>query len=155
MSVFRARARTAVWLRVPLVAAALLALVLAPAPAFAADDDDEDLFSDDFLEEEFAKDEETEKKDGPLLYWGVMVPIDVLMSRPLAVTNTAVGFTFFVPAAAILGIFGSAMSAWEVAVDDVDWYFDPGPIQTAWQICVQDPLDYAWNRPLGQLSSDF
>ena len=153
MSVFRARAGIAVWLRAPLLAVVFLVLALSPAAAVAAEDDD--LFSDDFLEEEFTKDEETEQKDGPLVYWGVMVPIDVLLSRPIAVTNTAVGFGFFVPATAILGIFGAGMSAWEVVIDDVDWYFDPGPIQTAWQICVQDPLEYAWNRPLGQLSSDF
>ena len=153
MSVFRARAGSAVWLRAPLVAVVLLVLALTPAAAVAAEEDD--LFSDDFLEGEFAKDEETEKKDGPLVYWGVMVPIDVLLSRPIAATNTAVGWGFFVPSAAILGISEAFRAAWDVAIDDVDWYFDPGPIQTAWQICVQDPLDYAWNRPLGQLSSDF
>jgi hypothetical protein len=141
------------WRQRFILLAVLLAVALSPSAAIAADDDD-DLFSDDFLEEEIEESEETEKKDGPLLYWGFLVPVDVLASRPLAITNTIIGFGFFAPSAVIL-LGGGAVAGAVDMFGGADWYFDPGPVQTAWQICVQDPLDYAWNRPLGQLSSDF
>ena len=152
MSVFRARGGFAEWLRRLSLPAVLLAIALAPAAA--SSDEGDDLFSDDFLEEESAPVEEPEKKESALVHWGFMVPADILLSRPLALSNTLVGFGFFVPSTAILAIAGGTSASWEVFQGE-DWYFDPGPIQTAWQICVQDPLDYALNRPLGQLSSDF
>lgn len=152
MSVFRARGGFAEWLRRLSLPAVLLAIALAPAAASSAEDDD--LFSDDFLDEDPIAEDEPEKKESALIHWGFMVPADLLLSRPIAITNTLVGFAFFVPSTAILSIAGATSASWEVFQGE-DWYFDPGPIQTAWQICVQDPLDYAVNRPLGQLSSDF
>ena len=151
MSVFRAGRLTDSRRQLALPTA-LLVVALSSSIASSADDDD--LFSDDFLDEEVAEDEKTEEKDGGLLYWGFMVPADVLVNRPLALTNTMIGFGFFAPSAAILLGGGVVSGLWEM-FGGADWYFDPGPVQTAWQICVQDPLDYAWNRPLGQLSSEF
>ena len=82
------------------------------------------------------------------------MPVDLLLSRPIAITDSVVGATFFIAATPILGIFGGGKSLWDLAWGE-GWYFDNGNIQAAMQICIEDPWAYTWSRPLGQLTSEF
>ena len=143
MSAFSTRG----WLRTLPSLVLVLGISLAPATGFAQDDDDDDLFSDDFLDEEAAEEEEES------INW-VNVPIDVLLSRPIAVTDTIVGAAFFLVVSPVLMIGGTA-AAINGYLDGDGWYFDRGNLQAARQICVVDPWDYVVNRPLGQLSSEY
>ena len=147
MRVLRPRHRLLELLAIPIA----LAVALAPTAALAQDDDD--LFSDDFLEEDYVEPEQ-EAADSGLLHWALYVPIDVLLTRPLALNDTVVGGAFFGAAAPILGMAGGVKSIWDYAWGE-GWYYDTGNLQAALQICVQDQWDYLWNRPLGQLTSEY
>jgi len=126
--------------------ALVLAIALAPAAGLAQDDDD-DLFSDDFLDEEV---EEEEAESFPWFNY----PIDILLSRPFAVTDTIVGSAFFLVASPLIMLAGTsgAFVGW---VQGDGWYFDRGNLQGARQICVVDPWDYVVNRSLGPLSREY
>ena len=143
------------WLASSIALALALSLVLDPAAALAQDDDDflsDDYTSDDFLEEVYVEPEVEQEKG--LAYWAFYVPADLLISRPFAVTDTAIGAALFVPSALVLAGTSLLKSTWDVTVGD-GWYYDNGNLAAALQICLQDPADYLWNRPLGQLSSEY
>jgi hypothetical protein len=108
--------------------------------------------ADDFLDEDYAEEEEQQEK-GPL-YWGFYVPADLLLSRPFALNDTAIGFGFFAAATPVIGIGSGLRSSWDYLKGD-GWYFDRGNLQWAWQACVLDPWGYLWKRPLGQLTSEY
>lgn len=110
-----------------------------------------DAAADDFLDEDYEEEKEEERG---FAYWAVNVPIDVLLSRPIALTDTLVGGLFFTVATPFIGLATGSKAVWEY-VKGEGWYYDGGGIQAARQICIDDPWDYAWNRPLGQLSSEF
>ena len=139
------------WMPELLVLPLALAVALAPTTVLAQDDDD--LFSDDFLEEGYVEPEEQAAENG-VLYWAFNVPVDIFLSRPLAINDSVVGGAFFLAATPILGIFGGGKALWDYAWGE-GWYFDNGNLQAALQICVQDPWAYTWNRPLGQLTSEY
>jgi hypothetical protein len=155
-----ARIRSWLCTSTALVLAALLAL--APTVGFAAEDEEDDFlsddygqeedFADDFLEDDYVAPEEEEVKGA--LYWGFYVPFDVLISRPYALTDTIIGGAFLAAAAPLFGGFSAVNSAWDWAWGE-GWYYDQGNLQAAMQICLQEPWEYAWDRPLGQLSSDY
>lgn len=133
----------------------VLALTLAPAASFAEDGDDflsDDYSSDDFLKDDYTEKEEVAKKG--ILHWTFYVPVDILLTRPFALNDTIIGAVFFTAAIPILGLAGGLKSSWDYLVGD-GWYFDRGNMQAALQICIQDPGEYLWNRPLGQLSSGY
>jgi len=133
----------------------VLALALVPAASLAADEDDflsEDYSSDDFLKDDYTEPEEVKKKG--VAHWAFYVPVDILLARPFALNDTIIGAVFFTAAVPILGLSGGLKSSWDYIVGD-GWYFDKGNLQAALQICIQDPGEYLWNRPLGELSSGY
>ena len=150
------------WLLRGLSAVLVLSMVLAPAAGFAQDDDEDDFLSDDYGEEDeddfltdaYAEDEAEEAQERDFTFWAVYVPTDLLLSRPFALNDTVIGTAFYVVAAPILGLAAGSKASWEY-IKGEGWYFDRGNLQWAYQACVTDPFDYLWNRPLGQLSSEY
>jgi len=151
--------RTRDWLRSLGALLLALSLVLAPVSAFADEDDDlfadepeEEEFQDDFLQDDYVEQEEEEARG--LRYWAFDVPVDLLLTRPYALTDTVIGGGFFVASVPLIALFMGGQSSWEF-IRGEGWYFDSGGIQAARQICVDDPWAYAWDRPLGKLSSEY
>jgi len=131
-------------------------LLVSASGVASAQDDDEDLFGDDedFYEDLVLEDEEETPVEpvSPWLYWGVEVPVDVLVLRPYAAVDVAVGSAFFSLIAPVQAL-GSLAGYW-LTFDGEERYMDTGNLEQAFQQTVLDPLDYLVDRPLGEFSAE-
>jgi len=114
---------------------------------------DTDTAEDDFLSEDFqeAAEEEAPPERGAY-YWGFEVPVDVLLLRPLAALDVAVGMNLFCITSVAIAVPTGVESVVRSFIDG-ELYWSNGDFQQAWQQTVLDPGEYLWRRPLGQLSS--
>jgi hypothetical protein len=148
----------------PLLGLLLVCSLFAASPVLAQADDDEDdflsddflhddEFEDDFLSDDFAEEvtEEVVRKKG-VYYWAFEVPVDVLVLRPIALADVAIGGGFFTIIAPELVMGAGAGALWDLARGK-DWYFDTGTIDWALEQAVTNPAQYLFDRPLGQLTS--
>lgn len=105
-------------------ACALIAGLVAPALALAAEEEDADVSAEPPLVRD------TNWYDGPLR--GFEQTVDLLVVRPLAGLTLATGAVLFVPAAIL-----SSPSGMEAITD-------------AYERFVDEPGQYFWSRPLGE-----
>lgn len=122
------------WLR--LLSSSLLVFAVAMVPASALAQDDEDI-SDDDLFEDVLDEELGDVGPEPKVYgwddYAIWIPADILVVRPMALLDTAVGSAFFAGAAVLHTVF-----------------WDPGAIESVFQVAVRDPFDYLIRMPLGE-----
>ncbi|MCA9512094.1 MAG: hypothetical protein KC560_15385 [Myxococcales bacterium] len=108
--------------------------------------------SDDFLSEDFLETAEEEAPPSGPYHWGFEVPVDILLLRPLAFLDSAVGLSLFGVTGATVAVPTAVESLVNLAIDG-EWYWNNGDLAQAWQQTVLDPWEYTWRRPLGQLTS--
>jgi hypothetical protein len=148
---------TARWQRVlrrSLALAAVLTLALGASSTSWAQGNDDDLFGDEeTFVDEFATAKELEGPQRGWRFWALSVPVDLLVLRPIAFADTAIGLMLYAGISQLqtVGVVLGAMYDWTI---DGEWYVEQGGLDQAWQQLVGDPFMYLAERPIGELTSD-